>query len=128
MRRARTGLLLLAISVLAAFAAPQGLVLCVGGDGHVAVEGALELRPCSAPLRDAAAPTDVMPGEDCADTLIAPPLLLASSERAVLTPLISALPVPPLASATTRWQGRIRCVCDVPSVQVRALRTVVLLL
>jgi len=126
-RRMRTGLLLLAVSVLAAFAAPQGLVLCVGSDGHVALEGALELRPCTVPLRDSGAPTGVMAGEDCADTLIAPPLLLASSERDVPAPLLSALPVPPRASATAHRSVRIPGLSDVPSAQVRALRTVVLL-
>jgi hypothetical protein len=125
-RRARTGLLLLTMSVLTAFAVPQGVVLCVGSDGHVAVEGALEIRPCSVPLRDSGAPDGVLPGEDCVDTPIAPPLLLASSERDVPAPLMSALPVPPLASARARRQGCIRDVLDVSSAQVRALRTVVL--
>ena len=86
-------LLLCVLALVSAFSAPQGLVLCVGENGHVAIETAVEVTPCGVPLRASDA-FGAPPVELCRDTALIQTALRASVAPEVSAPLALVAPLP----------------------------------
>ena len=122
--RRGAGALLLLLTLVCVFVAPRGLVLCVGEDGHVAIESAVEIAPCGVPLAEWSSAAGVRLTETCTDTLLAPQLPIPSSERHTSAPIVATLSsAPRLTSVRTPLRTLARS--DAPSRHLRVLRTVV---
>lgn len=120
------GLLLCLLALVGAFASPKGLVLCVGENGHIAIETAVETTPCGVPMREGDA-LDEPPVEACSDTALVQTALRSSADPEVAAPLALAIlmPAPPpcaTAPALNRsWEPLFL------SPTLRAQQTIVLL-
>ncbi len=120
------GSLLFTLALLAAILVPSGLVLCIGRDGHVAIESAIESEPCGVPLRES---TDLgaPPIEDCRDTALSQaPLRVVSDSEAAPVPFVAVAswtsPDPFVSRAISHPRA-----AAIPDFDLRAHRTVVLL-
>ena len=91
------GLLLCVLALVGVFAAPKGLVLCVGDNGHIAIEAAVETTPCGVPLRAGNA-FGAPPIEACSDIAVVQGALRSSVDPGVVAPLALA----PMAAAEPR--------------------------
>ena len=125
--RLRSGSLLLALFVLGTFAAPQGLVLCVAEGDHIAIETAVELHPCGAPMRDGSNAVGAPPVESCTDTPLLQPSLRSDAGRNLPTPLAAPLSSWLATPRANRPLVRLREGRDGPVGPLRVLRTIVLL-
>lgn len=86
------GLLLCVLALVGVLAAPKGLVLCVGDNGHIAIEAAVETTPCGVPLRAGTA-FGAPPLEACSDIAIVQTALRSSVDPEVVAPLALAAPM-----------------------------------
>lgn len=120
------GLLLCLLALVGALAAPRGLVLCVGENGHIAIETAVETTPCGVPLREGNA-LGAPPVEACSDTALTQTAIRSSIDPESAAPLALAALIPaptPRASAPTLTRARAPIF---PSQTLEAQRTIVLL-
>lgn len=85
-RGAGSGVLLLVLALCSAVPTPQGLVLCVAAGDHVAIETAVELVPCVAPLAQDGDSMGSQFPESCVDTPLVQSALKGGSDARADTP------------------------------------------